>query len=56
MEQLGQPATERVTEKAKEGEVFTCRRCTCKYTDASGRGGDGKRNYAWVLKQDVQGS
>jgi hypothetical protein len=38
---LEQPATE----KAKEAEAFTCKGCTGKYTDGSGRGSDTKYNY-----------
>jgi hypothetical protein len=31
--------------EAKEAEVFTCKRCPGKYTDATDSGGTSKRNY-----------
>jgi hypothetical protein len=43
MESLGKPAPRKEREPRKEAEVFTCKFCNDKYTDARDSGGDGKK-------------
>ena len=53
MESLGKPTPRKESEprKAKEAEVFTCRVCPAQYTDATERGGDGKRNCGFCSRE-----